>query len=120
MTPPTIVLILGIVLAPALWQYIPKLLELIFKRKIEANKELKEDGIAFRQYLLTENSTLQSQIQLLIESNKELALQFTAVKQELDSTVKMLEEKDKVVSELTNEVHKLRDEIRILNDILKR
>ena len=120
MTPPTIAIILGIIFAPALWQYVPKLLELIFKRKLDANKELKEDGLAFRQYLLTENATLQSQIQLLIESNKELALQFTAVKQELDSTVKMLEEKDKAIGELSQEVHKLRSEIHILNDILKR
>lgn len=124
-------IILGIIFAPALWQYFPKLLEVLFKGRtqskkelreaeIQKTKELKEDGIAFRQYLLDENKNLQAQMQILISSNETLSKQLTEVKAELDATVKLLETKDKLIVDLTAEVTKLKNQVQILNDVLKK
>lgn len=116
----TLGIVLVAALSPALWQYVPKLLELIFKRKIEATKELKEDGIAFRTYLLTVNDQHQKQLDILIKSNESLTRVLATVREELDTTNKLLEAKDKLIVSLNDEVSKLKTEVEILNNLLKR
>jgi len=116
----TLGLVLLAALSPALWQYFPKLLEILFGNKARAAKELKADGEAFRTYLITENENLQSQMITLISNNETLSKQVSSMKEELDTTVKLLEAKDKVIGELSSEVHKLRIEVQTLNNLLKK
>lgn len=116
----TLGLIVVAFLSPALWQYFPKLLELLFGNKARVAKELKADGEAFRTYLITENKNLQIQMTTLLSSNESLSKQLIILKEELDSTVKILESKDKLIEELGEQVHKLRIEIETLNKLLKR
>lgn len=113
-------IILGIIFAPALWQYAPALIDLIFKRKSQRNKELKEDGLAFRTFLLEDNKKLQDQMVVLIASNAALSKQLTEVKSELDATLRILEAKDQVIKELSVEIEKLRVEVKLLSELLKK
>lgn len=113
-------IILGLILSPGLWTAGTKLLDSWFARKKEANKELKEDGLVFREFLMSENKDLKSKLDTLIASNEALIKSNNDLNVELKKALSELEDKNDIIAKMEQEVENLKTQIAILNDLLKK
>lgn len=116
----TALTLITILAGGAFWQYLPKIVELIFARKKEINKELKEDGKVFREYLMAENAELKTKLDTLIKSNEALIESNLALNSKLEIALKELEDKNDIIAKMEKEVENLKQQITILNNLLKK